>query len=86
MTVFSTKPVVDIEDVIVVIIVVAIVVGGLARLCKDATGVVCGLVSELGVADAIGVEDVSGKMPQWRKICAVSAHSPAVQRCVGIWL
>lgn len=35
------QPVVDVKDVVIIFVVVAVVMGGLAGLCKDAAGVVC---------------------------------------------
>jgi hypothetical protein len=64
VTLLSTQPVVDVENVIIVLIVIAIIVGGLAGLCKHSAGVVGGFVSELGVADVIGLDEVGGQLAQ----------------------
>lgn len=55
MTGFLTaKNVIDIEDIITVLIVVAIVFHTLAGLCQHTPWVSRGLVVEVRVADAIG--------------------------------
>ena len=52
------KPVVDVEDIVVIFVVVAVVVRGFARLCQHAAGVERRFVLELWVAYAIRVHDV----------------------------
>jgi hypothetical protein len=63
--VIGTKPVVDVEDIVIVIIIVPVVVGGLAGLCEDPAGVVGGLVAKVGVAEVVGLCDVGGEGAEW---------------------
>lgn len=62
MAFFGTQPVVDVENVIIVLVIVAIVVCGLAWLCKDTPRVVGGFVSELGVADVICFDKIGSQL------------------------
>jgi hypothetical protein len=64
VAVLCTEPVVNVENVVIVLVVISVVVGGLARLCEYAAGVVGRLVSELGVADVVRIEQVSRQLPQ----------------------
>ena len=52
------KPVVDVEDIVVIFVVIAVVVCGFARLCQHAAGVERRFVLELWVAYALRVHDV----------------------------
>lgn len=58
VTILCTEPVVDIENVVIVLVVVALVMYGFARLCEDATGVVSRLVAELGIANVVRIEEI----------------------------
>lgn len=64
MALLGAQPVVDVENVIIVLVVVAVVMSGLAGLCEDAAGVVSGFVSELGVADVIGFDEIGGQLAE----------------------
>ena len=63
MPFLRSKPIIDIEDIIVVLVVEPIVVHRFAWFREDASGVVRGFIAELGIADTVGVEDVGGKLP-----------------------
>ena len=63
MPVISAQPVVDIEDIVVILVVVAVVVGRFTRLCEDAPWVVCGFISELGITNMVRVHDVGCQLP-----------------------
>ena len=58
MPVIRAKPVVHIEDVIIVFVVVPIVVYRLARLREHPTWVGGGLVLELRIADMVRLHDI----------------------------
>jgi hypothetical protein len=60
----SSQPVIDIEDIVVVLVVVPFVVRRLARLREYPPWVVCRLILELGIAYAVGIGDVSGELTQ----------------------
>lgn len=51
---FTTQNIVDIEDVVTVLIIIAIIFHSLAGLGQHAPGVPRGLVVEVRVADTVG--------------------------------
>lgn len=55
---FRAKNIVDIEDIIAVLIVKAIILHTLARFRQDATGVTCRGILEARVADLVGCGEV----------------------------
>ena len=55
MTIVGAQPVVDVENVVVVLVIVAIVMRGLAGFCQNSSWVMCRFVSELWVADMIRI-------------------------------
>ena len=65
MSIVSSQPVVDVEDVIIVLIVVRIVVHWLARLRQDAAGIVRRFILELRVTDVVRIDEVRGQLLQW---------------------
>lgn len=72
VAVLVAQPVVDIKDVIVILVVVSVVVDGLAGLGENPSGIVRRFISELGVADMIGLDDVGGELPQGLDALAIS--------------
>lgn len=64
MTLFCAQPIVDIENVIVILVVIAFVVRRFARFCQHTPGIVSGFVSELRVANVISVDKVGGNLLQ----------------------
>lgn len=58
VTIILSQPVVDIENIVVILIVIAFVVHRLARLGEDAPRVVRRLILELGVADMVCLDNV----------------------------
>lgn len=50
---FRTQNIIHIKDIVAVLVVVAVVLDALTRLCEDATRVARRLVLEFGVANAI---------------------------------
>ena len=64
MSIILSQPVIDVENVIVVLVVIAFVVHWLARLGKHTPGVVCRLIFELRVADVVGVDKIRRQLPQ----------------------
>ena len=64
MSFLSPQPVIYIEDVVVVLIIVPLVVGGLARFCEHSPWVMRRLVLELGIAYTVGIVDVRCQLTQ----------------------
>ena len=62
---FRSQYVVDIEDVITILIVVAIVLDALARLGEDSAWVTGGLVVEAGVTQLVRRGQMAGKRLKW---------------------
>jgi hypothetical protein len=58
VTLIGTQPIVDIEDVIIILIVIAFVVRRFARFSQHPPRIMRGLVSELGIADVVRFQDV----------------------------
>jgi hypothetical protein len=65
VTIFVSQPIIDVENVIVILIVVTFIVGGLTRLGEHPPRIVRRFVSELRVADVIRLKDVGSQLPQW---------------------
>ena len=63
VTVVSSQPIVDIEDIVVIVIVVPVVVCGLAWLGQHAPGVMRRLVSEGWVTNVEGLDNVRSQLP-----------------------
>ena len=59
-----TQPVIDVEDVIIVLVVKAVVVHRLARLREDTAWVVRRLILELRIADVVGIDEIGGQLLQ----------------------
>jgi hypothetical protein len=64
MPLFRTQPIIDVQDIVVIVVVVALVMSWFAGLCQHSARVVCGFVSELRVAYVIRFENVSCKLPK----------------------
>lgn len=71
---FRTQDIVHIKDIVAVLIVVAVVLDALTRLCEDATGVARRLVLEFGVANAVGGRQMRGQRLERLKVKPL-AHS-----------
>ena len=41
MAILVPEPIVDIEDIVIILIVIAVIVGWFARFCEDAPWIVC---------------------------------------------
>ena len=41
MSFVCTQPIIDIEDIIIILVIVAFIVGGLARFGQDSTRIMC---------------------------------------------
>jgi len=55
MAIVGPQPVVDVEDVIVILVIVSVVVRGFAGFCQHSPWVVCRFISELWVANMIRI-------------------------------
>ena len=62
---FRSQYVVDIEDVVTVLVVVAIVLDALARLSEDSAWVAGGLVVEAGVTQLVRRGQMARKRLKW---------------------
>jgi hypothetical protein len=67
---FGPEYVVYVEDVVVVLVVKALVVGGLARLCEHAPGVLRALVAEVRVAESVGLDKLHRQLLQRLYACS----------------
>lgn len=65
MTIFVSQPIIDVENIIIILVVVTFVVGGLTRLGEHPPRIVRRFVSELRVTDVIRLEDVGCQLSQW---------------------
>lgn len=75
VAILCSQPVVDVEDVVVVIVVIPIIVCRLAWLGKHPAGIMSALIAELGVAYAIGIHNVGRQLSKWllcQSICVVN--------------
>jgi hypothetical protein len=59
VAILRTKPIVDIQNVVIVIIIIAVIMYWCAWFSENTTGIVRGLVTELGIADVVGVHEMS---------------------------
>ena len=57
----AAQNVVDVEDVITILVVVAIVLDALGRLGEDTSGIARAFVLEVWIADAVGRGEVGGE-------------------------
>ena len=57
MTLVRTEPIIDVEDVVVVVVVVPLVVHRLARLRQHPARIVRRLILELRVADVVRIDE-----------------------------
>ena len=62
MTIVCPQPIVDVENVIIILVVIPIIVLRLARFGQHTPGVVRRLVSEGRIADAVGLKYVCGDL------------------------
>jgi hypothetical protein len=58
-----TQPIIDIEDIIIILVIVTLIVRGLARFGQHSTRIMCRFISELRVADVIRFQDIGRKLP-----------------------
>jgi hypothetical protein len=72
---FRSQYVVDIEDVIAVLVVIAIVLDALARLGQDSTWVAGGLVIEAGVTQLVRRGQMACKRLKWLGLLVSTAPS-----------
>ena len=64
MPIVRAQPVVDVENIVIILVVIPVVVHRLARLREDAAWVVRRLILELRIANVVGIDDVRGKLLQ----------------------
>ena len=64
MSFLSPQPIIDIEDIVVVLIVISFVVRRFARFCEYPPWVMRRFILELWVANAVGIGDVGGQLTQ----------------------
>ena len=64
VTIILSQPVVDVEDIIVVLIVIALVVHRFAWLGEHAPRIVRRFILELGIADVVRLDDVRRELFQ----------------------
>ena len=57
------QPIIDIEDIIIILVVIPIIVRGLAWLGKHSSGVMRRLVSERGVTDMVRLDNIGRQLP-----------------------
>lgn len=72
MTLFRAQPVVDIQDIIVILVVVSVIMRRLARLGEHSPRVRRRLVLELWIRNPICVEDISRELAQRLSIVAIA--------------
>ena len=90
VTFFRPKPVIDVEDVIVVLIIITIIVNGLARLGENSSRIMRRFVFKCRVAYMIRIDDVCCQQSQWllmRKfahICMNMLSKPSKEICLQI--
>jgi hypothetical protein len=60
----SPQPIIDIEDVVVVLVVISFVVRRFARFCEYPPRVMRRFILELRVAYAVGIGDMGGQLTQ----------------------
>ena len=63
VSVVRPEPIIDVENVVVILVVISIVMSRLTWLGQDTPGVVRRLISELGVANVIGLNDIRRQLP-----------------------
>lgn len=65
----SPQPIIDVQDVVVIIIIVPVVVRRLTRFSKNSPGIMRRFVSKLRVADVIRVQYIGGQLAQglWKE-------------------
>ena len=59
------KQVIDVEDIIVVIVVIPIIMGRLARFGQNPPWIAGRFVTELWVTNMVRVRNVRRQLPQW---------------------
>lgn len=64
MSLLSPQPIIDIEDIVVVLVVISFVVRRLARFGEYPPWVMRRFILELGIAYAVGIGDVGGQLAQ----------------------
>jgi hypothetical protein len=60
----SPQPIIDIEDIVIVLVVISFVVRRFARFCEYSPWVMRRFILELWVAYAVGIGDVGGQLAQ----------------------
>ena len=63
------QPIVNIQNIVIVLVIIAFIVNGFAWLCKNSAWIVSRLVSELWIADVIRVDNVGSQLVEglWAK-------------------
>lgn len=64
MSFLSPQPIIDIEDVVIVLVVISFVVRWFARFCEYPPWVMRRFVLELWVAYTVGIGNVGGQLTQ----------------------
>ncbi len=64
MSFLSSQPIINIEDIVIVLVVVSFVVRWLARFCEYPPWVMRRFVLELGIAYAVGIGNVGSQLTQ----------------------
>ena len=64
VSLFSPQPIVDVENIVIVLIVISFVVGRLARLCEYSSWVMRRFILELRVTYAVGIDDMCSQLTQ----------------------
>ncbi len=62
MSFLCPQPIIDIEDIVVVLVVISFVVRRLARFCEYPPWVMRRFILELWIAYAVGIGDVGGQL------------------------
>ena len=62
--VFGTQPVIHIQDVVIIFIIVTLIMSRFTGFRQHPSWIMCGLITELGIADVIRFENVSSQLSQ----------------------
>ena len=76
VTIILSQPVVDIENIVIILIVIAFVMRRLTRLREDSAWVARGFITEQRIANVIRVGDVCRELSQW-------LDSAQKEHCIG---
>ena len=86
IAVFIAQPVIDVQDVVAVLIVVAIVIHWLARLCQDPPRIKGQLIDERRIDQMIGVMKVRGHCLERTDKASRWIRSSCFRRCCWVYL